>query len=83
MAIIVNGVEINEAQIESELAQHAEAESPRDAAIQELILRELLLQTAKQQGVTAPTTEEIIGRIAIKETTKWIANDRRNYRYFA
>ncbi len=63
MAIIVNGVEISEAQIESELAQHGEAESPRDAAIQELILRELLLQTAKQQGVTAPTTEEIIGTL--------------------
>ncbi|QZA77757.1 peptidylprolyl isomerase [Deefgea tanakiae] len=63
MAIIVNGVEINEAQIESELAQHAEAESPRDAAIQELILRELLLQQAKKQNVTAPTTEEIIGAL--------------------
>ena len=63
MAIIVNGVEINEAQIESELAQHAEAESPRDAAIQELILRELLLQQAKTQGITAPTTEEIIGTL--------------------
>ncbi|MCB5195849.1 peptidylprolyl isomerase [Deefgea salmonis] len=66
MAIIVNGVEISEASIENELAQHAEAESPRDAAIQELILRELLLQTAKKEGITAPTTEEIIGTLLEK-----------------
>ena len=39
MAIIVNGVEITEAMVQAEQENHADAHNPRDATVQELILR--------------------------------------------
>jgi peptidyl-prolyl cis-trans isomerase C len=67
MAIIVNGVEITEAQIAQEQENHGEAPSARDAAIQELILRELLLQKATAAGIQTETPEEAIGTLLEQE----------------
>ncbi|WP_373976632.1 peptidylprolyl isomerase [Chitinibacter sp. SCUT-21] len=67
MAIIVNGVEITEAQIAAEQGNHSEAPSARDAAIQELILRELLQQKAAAVGITAESPEEAIGTLLQQE----------------
>ncbi|MBE9608760.1 peptidylprolyl isomerase [Chitinilyticum piscinae] len=50
MAILVNGVEITDAMIEAELPHHQQAAKPLDAAVQELILREVLQQEAASQG---------------------------------
>lgn len=67
MAIIVNGVEIKEDMIASEQGNHTEAPSARDAAIQELILRELLLQKATAAGIHTETAEEAIGTLLENE----------------
>lgn len=67
MAITVNGVEIDEALIASEQANHEGAPSARDAAIQELILRELLLQQATAAGISGATPEETIGALLDRE----------------
>ncbi|QLG88861.1 peptidylprolyl isomerase [Chitinibacter bivalviorum] len=67
MAIIVNGVEISEEMIAGEQANHAQAPSARDAAIQELILRELLLQKANAAGIQSATPEEAIGALLEQE----------------
>lgn len=75
MAIIVNGVEITEEQIAGEQSNHSEAPSARDAAIQELILRELLQQKAKAVGITAATPEEAIGTLLQQEVQVPEADD--------
>ncbi len=60
MSIRVNGVEITDATIESELPRHSQAADPQDAARQTLVLRELMLQDAKQSGVQKATEEETL-----------------------
>jgi hypothetical protein len=55
MAITVNGVEITEAMVQAEQENHADAPNPRDATIQELVLRELLLQKPRPKAWTLPT----------------------------
>lgn len=61
MSITVNGVEITDAMIAAESQHHQDAPSALDATIQELILRELLLQRAASLQITAASPEETIG----------------------
>lgn len=53
MSITVNGVEITDAAIEQELQHHQQAKHPVKQAVNELILRTLLLQEAECLGITA------------------------------
>jgi peptidyl-prolyl cis-trans isomerase C len=68
MAITVNGVEITEAMVQAELPNHADTPSPRDAAVQQLVLHQLLLQRAKESGLDTEANEgEAIGTLLDKE----------------
>lgn len=68
MAIIVNGVEITEDMVQAELPNHADLPSPRDAAVQQLVLHQLLLQRAKESGLDTEANEgEAIGALLDKE----------------
>ncbi|MBI3144854.1 MAG: peptidylprolyl isomerase [Pseudogulbenkiania sp.] len=67
MAITVNGVEITEAMVQAELENHADTPSPRDAAIQQLILHELLLQKAKAKGLDTSNEGQAIGTLLDQE----------------
>jgi peptidyl-prolyl cis-trans isomerase C len=67
MAIIVNGVEITEDQVQAELPNHEDTPSPRDAAIQQLVLHELLLQKARASGYDTSNEGEAIGSLLDKE----------------
>jgi len=68
MAITVNGVEITEAQIQAEQANHPQAPDARDAAIQQLVLHELLLQKAKEVGIDTSANEgQAIGTLLDQE----------------
>jgi peptidyl-prolyl cis-trans isomerase C len=72
--ISVNGTEINEASINAEMdraraAGHPEGEQLRDSAIQELILRNLMLAEAARVGVSAGSDEETIGTLLEKEVS--------------
>ncbi|GGY23472.1 peptidylprolyl isomerase [Paludibacterium paludis] len=67
MSILVNGVEITEEMIQAEQSHHADAPEPREATIQELILRELLLQKARAEGLDTGDTREAIGALLDKE----------------
>ncbi|MCL6262797.1 MULTISPECIES: peptidylprolyl isomerase [Craterilacuibacter] len=66
MAITVNGVEITEAMIQAEQENHADTPSPRDAAVQQLILHELLLQEARENGIDTANDGEAIGALLDK-----------------
>ena len=63
MPITVNGVEISDARIEAEMPHFEGTPSPRDAATQQLILHELLLQTAAAQGIAGETEDDKIGTL--------------------
>lgn len=67
MAITVNGVEITEAMVQTELENHAHTPSPRDAAVQQLVLHQLLLQKAKESGLDTSNEGEAIGTLLDKE----------------
>ena len=64
MTISVNGTEINESAIDAEMnrarsAGYPEGEQLRDGAIQELILRRLMLEQAEKLGIAAESDEEM------------------------
>ncbi len=68
MSIIVNATEITDAHIQAEIdralaAGHPDGEHMRDSAIQELILRKLMLDQAKTLGISAGNDEETIGTL--------------------
>lgn len=53
MGIAVNGIDITDAQIASELPHHQQAANPLKQAVHEVVLRQLLLQEAARLGVGA------------------------------
>ncbi|AXK40401.1 peptidylprolyl isomerase [Crenobacter cavernae] len=67
MAITVNGVEITEAQVQAEMDNHADTPSPRDAAVQQLVLHQLLLQKAKESGLDTSNEGQAVGELLDKE----------------
>ncbi|MBR7801318.1 peptidylprolyl isomerase [Undibacterium fentianense] len=72
MTIRVNGNEIDEATIQAEMeraraAGHPEGEQLRDSAIQELILRQLMIAEAAQHQINVGSEEEIIGTLLQQE----------------
>ena len=69
MSIIVNGTEITEAMIAAELANQEDSASPRDAAVQQLVLHQLLLQQAREHGFDTANEGEAIGALLDKELT--------------
>lgn len=51
MGIAVNGVEIDDRQIEAELAHHQQAANPLKQSVHEVVLRTVLLQEADRLGI--------------------------------
>lgn len=67
MTIKVNGVEITEAQIANEQVRQTDTPSPRDAAIQQLILHELLRTRAREEGFDDEDEHMAIAKLLDKE----------------
>lgn len=63
MGITVNGVEITDAMVEAELPRHEDARNPLQATVHELILRELLLQKARELGMQGDNDDELINAV--------------------
>ncbi|OWY40167.1 peptidylprolyl isomerase [Xenophilus sp. AP218F] len=60
MAITVNGIEISETAIESQLEHYGDTPNPRETAVQQLILHELLVQQAKAEGIDTADQQQAI-----------------------
>ncbi len=80
MAISINGKELSEATINAEMnlaksAGHPDDEHLRDSAIQELILRQLMLGQAEKLGIKADGDDEIIGALLDQEVHVEMANE--------
>ncbi|MGB3436130.1 peptidylprolyl isomerase [Achromobacter sp.] len=83
MPVIVNGVELNDADLERELPLHAEAGNPMREAITALVLRRVLLDEAGRLGLDAATDEEgAIGALLAREAPAPEADDAACRRYY-
>jgi len=60
MPVIVNGVELSDADLEQELAHHADAANPQRRAITALVLRRVMLDEARRLGLPADSDETAI-----------------------
>lgn len=70
MPVIVNGVELNDADLERELPRHADASNPMRSAITALVLRRVLLDEAGWQGLDAEDEEVAIGALLASEARR-------------
>jgi peptidyl-prolyl cis-trans isomerase C len=67
MGFAVNGVEIDDAQVEQELAHHQQAANPLKQAVHELVLRSLLSQEAQRLGMAGADDDERIEALLAQE----------------
>ncbi len=67
MSISVNGVEITDSAIERELPRHRQAKHPIKQALDELVLRTLLLQEAERLGIAAESDDARIEALLARE----------------
>lgn len=84
MPVIVNGVELNDAELEQELPRHADAANPMRAAITALVLRRVLLDEATRQGVDQGLAreDEIIGALLDRQAPTPEADEAACLRYY-
>lgn len=84
MPVIVNGVELNDAELEQELPRHADAANPMRAAITALVLRRVLLDEAARQGVDQGLAreDEIIGALLDHQAPTPEADEAACLRYY-
>ncbi|MGY6271522.1 peptidylprolyl isomerase [Achromobacter denitrificans] len=82
MPVIVNGVELSDADLERELPLHEQAGNPMRAAVTALVLRRVLLDEASRQGLDAADEEGAIGELLAREAAAPEADEaacRRHY----
>lgn len=80
MSININGKELTEVTINAEMnlaktAGHPDDEHLRDSAIQELILRHLMLEQAEKLGIKAEGDDETIGALLDQEVHVSVADE--------
>ena len=75
MGISVNGVDIDDAQVEQELAHHQGAGNPLKQAVHELVLRRLLLDEARRLGLAAASDDELVEALFAQEIKVPLADD--------
>jgi len=81
MGIAVNGVDIDDSAIEQELQHHQDADNPLKTAVQELVLRTVLLQQADTLGILGDEDERIDTLLALQVKVPK-ADDEACLRYY-
>jgi peptidyl-prolyl cis-trans isomerase C len=67
MGIAVNGIDIGDQLIASELPHHQEADNPLKQAVHEVVLRQLLLQEADRLGIAGSEEDSRIEALFVQE----------------
>lgn len=75
MGISVNDVEITDAAVERELPHHANAPSPVKAAVEALVLREVLLQAARDKVALAQEELQALEKSQSEDETESLIED--------
>ena len=82
MPVIVNGVELNDADLERELPLHAEAGNPMREAVTALVLRRVLLDEAGRQGLDLSDEESAIGALLASQAPAPEADEAACRRFY-
>ncbi|OYO28587.1 peptidylprolyl isomerase [Janthinobacterium sp. PC23-8] len=83
MGISVNGVDIDDTQVEQELAHHQGAGNPLKQAVHELVLRRLLLDEAHRLGLAAASDDELVEALFAQEIKVPLADDEACRTFYA
>lgn len=82
MPVIVNGVELSDADLERELPQHADASNPMRHAVTALVLRQVLLDEAGRQGLEDLDEEAAIGALLAAQAPAPEADEQACRRFY-
>lgn len=82
MGISVNGVEIDDRQIELELPHHKGAANPLKQSVHEVVLRTVLLQEADRLGIAGPDDDARIEALLTREVSVPQADDAACLMYY-
>lgn len=82
MAITINGTEITPSMIEAEMQHHPQHDNPQEAATQTLVLRELMLQRARQIGLVADNDDDLISSLLALEVPVQNADEAECLAFF-
>jgi len=80
--IVVNGVSISDTQMQAEMARHQGEADPAQSAGHELVLRELLLQRARELGLEQRDEEAAIQAVLAAEVKTPVADEPSCRRYY-
>lgn len=83
MAVIVNDVELTEAEVAAEVPLHADAENPVERATTALVLRRVLLDEAARLQVSGSDDEATISALLEKEVQIPTPDEQTCRRYYA
>jgi peptidyl-prolyl cis-trans isomerase C len=82
MPVIVNGVELNDADLEQELPNHGDAANPQRRAMTALVLRRVMLDEARRLGLNAENDDAAIDALLDTQAATPAPDDaacRRHY----
>ncbi|NYT62407.1 peptidylprolyl isomerase [Alcaligenaceae bacterium] len=82
MAVIVNDVELTDAEMEAELPQHADADNPVQRAMTALVLRRVLLDEAVRLGIEEPDDEAALDALLEQEVRVPVPDEQTCRRYY-
>ncbi|OBV37912.1 peptidylprolyl isomerase [Janthinobacterium psychrotolerans] len=83
MGISVNGVDIDDKEVEQELAHHQDAGNPLKQAVHELVLRRLLVDEAQRLGLCAGSDDELVEALFAQEVKVPVADDAACRTFYA
>jgi peptidyl-prolyl cis-trans isomerase C len=82
MGISINGVDLDDAAIEQELPHHKDAPNPLKQAVQELVLRKVLLQEVERLGIAGDSDDSRIEALFAQEVKVPEVNELACHRYY-
>jgi peptidyl-prolyl cis-trans isomerase C len=82
MGLSVNGVDIDDRQIEQELPHHQGAANPLKASVHEVVLRTVLLQEADRLGIDGADDDARIEALLTREVSVPQADDAACFTYY-
>ena len=83
MGISVNGVDIDDTEVEQELAHHQGAGNPLKQAVHEVVLRRLLVDEAHRLGLAAGNDDELVEALLAQEVHVPLADDAACRTFYA
>ena len=83
MGISVNGVDIDDMEVEQELAHHQDAGNPLKQAVHELVLRRLLVDEARRLGLRAASDDDLVEALFAQEVKVPVADDAACRTFYA